>query len=389
MHFRAARAFAAIAAGALLLPVVAACQPTAPAAQAPTTPPTAAPKPTTAPVASAAVAASPSPAAKPSPSPGASPSPSPAASPSPSPAAAAVPKPNAPAAPTGDQKGSSSNPVTMAFVPSADSTKVLASGEPLAKLLQDATNLNFKVSVPTSYTAVIEAMGSNQVDVGWLAPFAYVLAHDKNGSQVILTTLRQGSKTYRSQIIVRADSGINNLESLRGKKFAFVEPASASGFLFPNALLASQRIDYKSYFSDTLFAGGHDKVVIAVYNKQVDGGATFGNSIDTGPPTDARTLVTSTIPDVMTAIKPIAQTDPIPNDTVSVRKGLDDNLTKLIRDGLLYVQSTADGKKVLRDLYNIDGLGPGDDKDYDSIRSAARALNLDLEEQIAPPKPKT
>ena len=72
---------------------------------------------------------------------------------------------------------------------------MLASGEPLAKLLHDATNLNFKVSVPTSYTAVIEAMGSNQVDVGWLAPFAYVLAHDKNGSQVLLTSLRQGSKT--------------------------------------------------------------------------------------------------------------------------------------------------------------------------------------------------
>ena len=194
----------------------------------------------------------------------------------------------------------------MAFVPSADSQKVLASGQPLADLLTAATNLNFKVSVPTSYVAVVEAMGSNQVDVGWLAPFAYVLAHDKNGSQVILTSLRQGSKTYRSQIIVRADSGINNIEQLRGKKFAFVDPASASGFLFPNAMLADMGIDYKTFFSDTIFAGGHDKVVIAVYNKQVDGGATFGNSIDTGPPTDARTLVTSTLPDVMTAVKPIA-----------------------------------------------------------------------------------
>jgi phosphonate transport system substrate-binding protein len=275
----------------------------------------------------------------------------------------------------------------MAFVPSADSQKVLASGEPLARLLTSATNLNFKVSVPTSYTTVIEAMGANQVDVGWLAPFAYVLAHDKNGAQVILASLRQGSKTYRSQIIVRADSGINTIEQLRGKKFAFVDPASASGFLYPNALLVKMGIDYKSFFSDTIFAGGHDKVVIAVYNKQVDGGATFGNNVDNGPPTDARTLVTNTLGDVMQVVKPIAQTDPIPNDTVSVRAGLEPNLVNLIRDGLLYVQSTADGQKALRDLYGIDGLGPASDSDYNSVRDAAKALNLDLEQQIAPPKP--
>jgi phosphonate transport system substrate-binding protein len=381
-----------LAATAMLVPALAACQPAAPAAQPTTAAPTTAPA---KPAASPAAPASPSVAASPAASPSAAASPAaspaaaakPAASPAASPVAATYPKPAAPAAPTGDQKGSASNPLTMAFVPSADSQKVLASGEPLAKLLTDATNLQFKVSVPTSYTTVIEAMGANQVDVGWLAPFAYVLAHDKNGAQVLLASLRQGSKTYRSQIVARADSGITSLEQLRGKKFAFVDPASASGFLFPNALLASRGIDYKSFFSDTIFAGGHDKVIIAVYNKQVDGGATFGQNVDSGPPTDARTLVTGTLADVMNVVKPIAQTDPIPNDTVSVRSGLDPALVKLISDGLLYVQGTPEGQKALKDLYGIDGLGPAADSDYDSIRTAAKALNLDLEQQIAPPKP--
>ena len=382
-----------LSAAVLLLPAVAACGPAAPAAQPTTPPPTTAPaKPTTPPAspavaASPAAAASPSAAAKPAASPAAAASPSPAASPAAAARPSPVARPVAPPAPTGDQKGSTNNPVNMAFVPSADSQKVLASGEPLAKLLTDATNLNFKVSVPTSYTTVIEAMGSGQVDVGWLAPFAYVLAHDRNGSQVLFASLRQGSKTYRSQIITRADSGINSINDLRGKKFAFVDPASASGFLFPNYTLAQMGIDYKTFFSDTIFAGGHDKVVIAVYNKQVDAGATFGQNIDSGPPTDARTLVTSTLPDVLQVVKPIAQTDPIPNDTVSVRAGLDSSLVKLISDGLLYVQSTPEGQKALKDLYGIDGLGPASDSDYDIVRNAARVLNLDLEQQIAPPKP--
>src|SRR5205085_3428107 len=162
--------------------------------------------------ASPSAAASPAAAASPSAA-AAKPAASPAASPSAaaSPVAASYPKPAAPPMPTGDQKGSTNNPLNMAFVPSADSQKVLSTGEPLAKLLTDATNLNYKVSVPTSYTAVVEAMGANQVDIGWLSPFAYVLAHDKNNTQVILASLRQGSKTYRSQIIVRADSGLNSV----------------------------------------------------------------------------------------------------------------------------------------------------------------------------------
>jgi phosphonate transport system substrate-binding protein len=121
----------------------------------------------------------------------------------------------------------------------------------------------------------------------------------------------------------------------------------------------------------------------------VDGAATFGDSREGAPPTDARTNVVSTLPDVLDKVKPIAVTDPIPNDTVSYRRGLDTALARLITDGLLYVQSTPDGQMLLRQLYNIDGLAVATDADYNSIRNAARALNLDLEEQIAPPKPKT
>ena len=50
------------------------------------------------------------------------------------------------------------------------------------------------------------------------------------------------------------------------------------------------------------------------------------------------------------------------------------------------MQSTPDGKKALSDLYNIDGLAPADDTDYDIVRQAAKVLNLDLEQQIAPPE---
>jgi phosphonate transport system substrate-binding protein len=279
--------------------------------------------------------------------------------------------------------GSPGNPLKMAFVPSADSQKVLASGQPLADLLSQQTGLSFTVSVPTSYAAVIEAMGANNVDVGWLAPFAYVLAQDKFGAQVVLASVRGGSKTYTGQIITHVDSGINTVADLPGKKFAFVDPGSASGFLYPNALLAQNGIDYKTAFSETVFAGGHDKVVIAVYNKQVDAGATFGDSVE-GVVTDARTNVVSTLPDVMEKVRVIGKTSPIPNDTVSVRAGLPSELVTQIRDGLLAVAATDQGKDLLKSLYNINGLATAEDSEYNSVRSAASVLGLNLEQELAP-----
>jgi phosphonate transport system substrate-binding protein len=279
--------------------------------------------------------------------------------------------------------GTPGNPLKMAFVPSTDSQKVLASGQPLADLLSQQTGLSFTVSVPTSYAAVIEAMGAENVDIGWLAPFAYVLAKDKFNSHVILSSVRGGSKTYTGQIIAHVDSEINSVTDLPGKKFAFVDPGSASGFLYPNALLAMNGIDYKTAFAETVFAGGHDKVVIAVYNKQVDAGATFGDSVE-GVMTDARTNVVSTLPDVLEKVKIIGKTPPIPNDTVSVRAGLPFELVAQVQEGLLAVAASEEGKKLLNDLYRINGLAPALDSEYDSVRSAASVLGLDLEQELAP-----
>src|SRR5439155_7394750 len=108
----------------------------------------------------------------------------------------------APAAPAASARSTAGPTLKMAFVPSANSTKILASGQPLAEQLGKLTGYRFEVDVPTSYAAVIEAMGTGKVDIGWLAPFAYVLAHDKYGSDVMLLVTRQNSRTYVSQIIV-------------------------------------------------------------------------------------------------------------------------------------------------------------------------------------------
>ncbi|MDQ3707518.1 MAG: phosphate/phosphite/phosphonate ABC transporter substrate-binding protein [Chloroflexota bacterium] len=301
-----------------------------------------------------------------------------------------------PVTPAPGSLGSPENPIKLAFAPSSNSTAILASGEPLGRLLGQVTGYTYKVSVPTSYAAVIEAMGSNNVDVGFLAPFQYAIANQKYGAQVMLVTVRKGALTYPS-VFITADPNIKSLADLKGKKFAFGDPASASNYLYPFAALKAagyiKGTNAEEYFGagNVLFAGGHDRVVTAVYNGQVAAGAVFGGPLDpaTGAPTDARSLpgVVRQFPDVFQKVRIFAETQQIPNDTVAARKGLDDAMLKQIQGGLLEITNNVEGRKLLYALYTIDDLAPVTDSFFDPLRQVARDAGIENFEQLNAPRP--
>lgn len=271
--------------------------------------------------------------------------------------------------------GSEQNPIKMAMVPSLDTKKLVASGEKLAELMHKETGLHFEVSVPMSYAAVISAMGAGKVDVGWLSPIPYVIAHDTYGVEVVLTTVRNKSTKYWSFIVARADSGIKGLSDLKGKRFAYGDPVSTSGAIYPKHLIRASGHDPEGFFSNVIYAGAHDKVVLAVYNKQVDAGAIYGGVVS-----DAREKVVETIPDVMGKTRVIARSLEIPNDTVSIRKGLPPDLVEKMTEGLLKVASSDEGRIAVMSLYGIDGFVKAKDSDYDSVREVAEAENIKLEQ---------
>lgn len=93
----------------------------------------------------------------------------------------------------------------------------------------------------------------------------------------------------RAIIITRFDSGIGKLADLKGRRFAFVDSASASGFVYPRALLADKGIDPSRDLKETLFAGSPEKVIAAVLLGRAQAGATtaaaLGAAAGIGMPT--------------------------------------------------------------------------------------------------------
>lgn len=268
--------------------------------------------------------------------------------------------------------GSKGNPLIMSFVPSGDTEAITVSGETLAKLLSEKTGLTIESNVATSYTAVVEAMGTGKAHIGWLPPFGYVQAHEKYGAEIGLITIRFGNFFYKGQIIVGTETGISTLDDLKGKSMCWVDVASPAGFIFPKAMLIQKGYDVENMFTHVTEAGSNNNVVLAVYNGDCDAGATY---------VDARGAVEKDYPDVRDKVKVIAETDKIPNDTVTFAKIVPQEMQDQIRQALLGIAETDEGKEALKDLYSIQGLteAPGGDAFFDPVRQAVEVLDIKLD----------
>ena len=274
--------------------------------------------------------------------------------------------------------GTKKNPIKMYFVPSMEAGKIVTSGKEVADFITEKTGYYFKVAVPTSYASVIEAMGTNETDIAWLATFAYVLANQKFGAEVALTAVRKGLDKYKGQFIALANSEINSLEDIDGKIIAYTDAASTSGFMYPSALLARKGIKPDKYF----FAGGHPQSILAVYDGNADVGCTFWAPEGDDGPRDARRAIIETYPDVMEKIKIIGYTDWIPNDTVTFRKNFPQEMKEQVVNALLEYAGTKEGHETLVRLLDIDNFVRSTDADYEIVRQTLEEIGKDASELI-------
>jgi phosphonate transport system substrate-binding protein len=299
---------------------------------------------------------------------------------------AATAEPTTPPTPKAEL-GTPDNPIVVAFEPSATSQEITAGGQELLDLLSQETGLTFKGVIPTSYAALTEAMGSGNAQIGWMATFAYILAHQKGFADVALITNRFGSDHYGAQFIARADAGftpaahapatdadISTLDQFKGKRPCFTDPQSTSGYVIPLIFLKKAGLT-DADIKTPVFAQGHTQVVRAVYAGGIcDYGATF---------VDARTSVTSDLPDVMDKVVVIYETPAlIPNDNMSYAPDMPQNLRDQITAAMLKIADTEAGKKALNDLYQIGGLVQVDDTVYDEFRSYLQASGIDLSQYV-------
>jgi len=241
----------------------------------------------------------------------------------------------------------------------------------LEPYLTRALGEKVQVVLLPKYEQLSTALISAQVDLAWVPPIAFVTAHSTNAEiKSLAKARRNGVSYYRSAFIVRKDSPAKSLADLRGKRVAWVDRGSASGYLYPRALLARVGQNPATFFSSEIFAGSHPAVCTAVRNGTVDVGATLGDQPMRGRDFQADGCVD--VPPIAD-FRVIAASEPIANDVVAARAGLDGKLAEAVTQVLMHMNDTPEGKVILADAFRVDGWATPTERDFETVERTLKA----------------
>ncbi len=256
-------------------------------------------------------------------------------------------------------------PIVFACIPYESELKLIEAFQSLADYIAEQTGIPVSLEIKKSYKEIIDGLDSGEIDLANTGPLVYIKAHDTSGAYALVKPLPQSASTpfYKSYIIVRKDSGIKNISQLKGKKFAFTDRESTSGYLLPVLMLADAGVKDLKFFSEVRFTGNHDSAFLAVYNGYVDGAGisnyAFTKAID------------KRLGDVIV----IAESDAIPTAPITVKSNMPSEQVKKIKEAFLKLNTDKEDTKNLLDIFKIKGYIDASDKDYDSIRRARKAID--------------
>ena len=246
----------------------------------------------------------------------------------------------------------------------------------LGRYLQAALRHRVDVELCDSFAEVADKLLEGQATFGWLPPFAYVRIARVGSVRLLLRAVRARQHGYYSVLFTRADSRLRALTELAGKRVAFVDSMSASGYLFPLSGLLAAGVAEDGITA--AYEGSHAKVVQAVVGGRADAGATFCTWVDDDP----SGLVHSAgwteggfVP--RPAVRVLARFGPVPGDTICAGAGVDRATRDAVIEAMAWMHRTEVGALLARAIFGVSRFEPALPQHYSSVVDAARTIGID------------
>jgi phosphonate transport system substrate-binding protein len=217
-----------------------------------------------------------------------------------------------------------------------------------------------------TYAEVNDLIKSGYVDVGFVCTSAYVVGQRDFGMELLVAPQVNGETVYYSLTIVPADSPARSMVDLRGKVFAFTDPMSLSGRIYPTSLVRSLNETPETFFARTFFTYSHDNAIRAVANKVADGANVDSLVYD---------FFVARDPTIAQRTRVIHRSPAFGIPPVAVNPNSSPQLKQTLREILLQMSYDAEGQQVMRNLM-IERFIQVSDRIYDSARALEAQINL-------------
>lgn len=216
----------------------------------------------------------------------------------------------------------------------------------------------------TRYQDILDLLLREQLHLAWICGYPYVQQQDQ--LELLAVAHWHGQPLYRSEIIVASGAPFQRLEDLRDGLFAWTDPLSNSGWLYPQFFLQERGLEPKRFFRRSIFTWGHARSVQAVAEGLVDGAAVDSY---------VRETLLRYEPALAEATRVIQRSPWFGFPPIVAGPALEAEQRSALRATLLGQSESATGEALLSDLY-LDGFSREDPQLYAGIAAMAEQLQL-------------
>jgi phosphate/phosphite/phosphonate ABC transporter binding protein len=250
-------------------------------------------------------------------------------------------------------------PLRFGFSPYLTAGVLRSAFEPVVAHLSLRLGVPIEIVIPETYADVLTLLAQNALDLAYLTPVLYVKARRSDPRvRLLVTDVWQGVDFYAGYLVVLSDSGITSLEQLRGRRLAYVDRESASGYLLPRRELRRLGFPPEQTFSEIVFSGDHLRALGLLLAREVDVAAVSSSTLAAlrRQKVDLR------------GARILMKTGAIPTDAICATSSLPDDVAARLTEILLSLGSrTPEGRALLPKTPRANGWRPGNPRDYDEI----------------------
>lgn len=160
-----------------------------------------------------------------------------------------------------------------------DKEKNDATYRPLADYLSRKLGRKVVLRTVDTWEGLARSLSAGETDMSLMGPWGYVLANHQAGAQAVATILYEGKPEYFAIMITHPKSGINRIEDLKGRSFAFGDKGSTSGYLIPFHQFQKMKLDPEKFLGKVIYTK-HQAIETQVVRRELDAGADYNRNRD-------------------------------------------------------------------------------------------------------------